>query len=152
MTNDELRPQRDEITFETIATQTPASLSPWDELKHAIRVYHTLTQGPSPALCLRLMKLPDFIDDIRAGQNCDTEMVELAYILTREVGEGVRLKLETYRNQPGLAETVRGMRSCLQSADAAAPLEAKRMILLGVESALLAMENITNEKYPKVPI
>ena len=123
----------------------------WAELKHAIRVYITLTQGPSEALCVRLLKIPDFYDDLREGRDSSVEMIDLAYGLVRELGDGVLQRGEQLRNRPSLAESVRRLRHCLEWATGVHKLEAKRAILHDVELMLRALQETTGEKYPSIP-
>ena len=130
----------------------PVTIDPWAELKHAIRVYLTLTGGPSEALCLRLLKIPDFLDDHIAGRDSSAEMSKLAGALVREIGEGVLQKGEEFRNRPGLADTVHRLKHCLEWATGAPPQDAKRAILNDVSLVLIKLSEVTGEKYPQVPL
>lgn len=141
-----------DVTEQREAAPGPeANAEPWAELKHAIRAYITLTQGPSDALCVRLLKLPDFYDDLREGRDSSSEMVDLAHAMVRELGEGVLRRGEQLRNRPGLVDPVRRLRHCLESTRGAPKLDAKRAILRDVELMLRSLQEITGEKYPSVP-
>jgi hypothetical protein len=94
------------------------------------------------------LKLPDFLDDERAGTNTAVEMSALAYELVRELGLGVQQRLQQL-DRPELADVQQRLAASLEPGPE--PLVAKRALLSELDAALAGLRQLTGQPYPAVP-
>lgn len=132
---------------------------PLDELKHSIRLYLLVMNGPTQQLCLYLLKCVDFIDDTEAIKekyaSTSQEMFNLSYSIIEGMSVYIHRHIDDLLKENKLpkkiqpeADEILIMIGKTRSLDD--KVAAKDALLSSVAKALRAVTNTNGTKYPQI--